>query len=114
MGTKKEIYKKDQEAIVNKLIRILNLEAKQVYTLYELDRNPELQQQILNLIPEIRKYYSFNGMKAVGAPEKIKRPWLSIIKYLVVSKYTIITNEVRIKHENREIRTMEYNFNLII
>jgi hypothetical protein len=29
---------------------------------------------------EIRKWFSFNGLKAVGEPSKIKRPWLSIIK----------------------------------
>jgi len=34
----------------------------------------------MELIPEIRKYYSFNGIKAVGEPNKIKRPWLYFIK----------------------------------
>ena len=38
------------------------------------------------LIPEIRKWFSFNGIKAVGEPSKIKRPWLSIIKHLIKSK----------------------------
>jgi hypothetical protein len=42
----------------------------------------EKQEKIINLIPKIRKYYSFNNIKAVGEPEKIKRPWLSIIKQL--------------------------------
>ena len=38
------------------------------------------KKQIMELIPEIRKYFSFNGIKADGEPNKIKRPWLSIIK----------------------------------
>ena len=37
----------------------------------------------MELIPEIKKYYSFNGIKAIREPNKIKRPWLSIIKYLI-------------------------------
>ena len=39
----------------------------------------------MELIPEIRKWFSFNGIKAVGEPTKIKRPWLSIIKQLIKS-----------------------------
>ena len=35
------------------------------------------------LIPEIRKYYSFNGIKVVGELERLKRPWLSIITHLL-------------------------------
>ena len=80
---KSELYKKEQEEIVDKIITILDLENKTEYTLYELDKNEEIQKKIMELIPEIRKYYSFNGIKAVGEPNKIKRPWLSIIKHLI-------------------------------
>lgn len=45
--------------------------------------------KIMKLIPEIRKWFSFNGLKAVGEPGKIKRPWLSIIKQLIKTKYNI-------------------------
>ena len=67
----------------HKVVKILDLENKTEDTLYELDKNEEIQKQIMELIPEIRKYYSFNGIKAVGEPNKIKRPWLSIIKHLI-------------------------------
>ena len=95
MRLKSELYKKEQEEIVDKIISILDLENKTEYTLYELDKNEEIQKQIITLIPEIRKYYSFNGIKAVGEPSKIKRPWLSIIKNLLKSKYTIESKEYR-------------------
>ena len=80
MRLKSELYKKEQDEIVEKIITILDLENKNTYTLYELDNNEEIQKQIMELIPEIRKWFSFNNMKAVGEPNKIKRPWLSIIK----------------------------------
>ena len=89
MRLKSELYKKEQEEIVDKIISILDLENKSEYTLYELDKNKEIQKKIMELIPEIRKYYSFNGIKAVGEPNKIKRPWLSIIKHLIKKKYNI-------------------------
>ena len=92
MRLKSELYKKEQEEIVDKIITILDLENKTEYTLYELDKNEEIQKQIMELIPDIRKYYSFNGIKAVGEPNKIKRPWLSIIKNLIKPKYMITTS----------------------
>jgi hypothetical protein len=92
MRLKSELYKKEQEEIVDKIVNILDLQNKTEYTLYELDKNEEIQKQVMELIPEIRKYYSFNGIKAVGEPNKIKRPWLSIIKHLIKQKYMITTS----------------------
>jgi hypothetical protein len=43
----------------------------------------------MELIPEIRKYYSFNGIKSVREPNKIKRHLLSIIKNLTKEKYNL-------------------------
>ena len=39
MRLKSELYKKEQEEIVNKIIHILDLENKNTHTLYGLDRN---------------------------------------------------------------------------
>lgn len=86
MRLKSELYKKEQDNITDKIISILDLENNNTYTLYELDQNGEIQKQIMELIPEIRKWFAFNNMKAVGEPERIKRPWLSIIKKLVQPK----------------------------
>ena len=92
MRLKSELYKKEQEEIVDKIISILDLENKTEYTLYELDQNEEIQKKIMELIPDIRKYYAFNNLKAVGEPNKRKRPWLCIIKQLTKSKYNIATS----------------------
>lgn len=42
MRLKSELYKKEQEEIVDKIIGILDLENKKSYTLYELDKNEEI------------------------------------------------------------------------
>ena len=115
MRLKSELYKKEQEEIVDKIILILDLENKNTYTLYELDNNENIQKQIMDLIPEIRKWFSFNGIKAVGEPSKIKRPWLSIIKHLTKTKYNIESKEYRFfnenkKNENKYLRTQKYIF----
>ncbi|ARF10108.1 hypothetical protein Indivirus_16_3 [Indivirus ILV1] len=110
MRLKSELYKKEQEEIVDKIITILDLENKTEYTLYELDKNEEIQKKIMELIPEIRKYYSFNGIKAVGEPNKIKRPWLSIIKHLIKKKYNIISLDHHFTENGKHIRTQKYFF----
>ena len=111
MRLKSELYKKEQEEIVDKIITILDLENKTEYTLYELDKNEEIQKQIMELIPEIRKYYAFNNMKAVGEPNKRKRPWLSIIKNLLKHRYKFESVDYRINENSVEIRTHKYIFN---
>ena len=114
MRLKSELYKKEQEEIVDKIITILDLENKTEYTLYELDKNEEIQKKIMELIPEIRKYYSFNGIKAVGEPNKIKRPWLSIIKHLIKLKYNMVSLDYHFTEDGNHIRTQKYCFDKII
>jgi hypothetical protein len=111
MRLKSELYKKEQNEITDKIIGILDLENKNTYTLYELDQNIEIQSQIMELIPEIRKWFAFNNMKAVGEPDKRKRPWLSIIKNLLKSKYTIENKEYQFKINNEKwIKSPMYIF----
>jgi hypothetical protein len=113
MRLKSELYKKEQDEIIEQIIKILDLEHKNTYTLYELDKNEEIQKQIMDLIPEIRKWFSFNGIKAVGEPSKIKRPWLSIIKHLLKRKYNIESKDFQFTEKGQYIRTHVYNFILL-
>ena len=45
---KSELYKQEQEEIVNKLLTILDLEHNNPFILYHLDNNKELQQKIMD------------------------------------------------------------------
>ena len=110
MRLKSELYKKEQDDITDKITSILDLENKNTYTLYELDQNSDIQTQIMKLIPEIRKWFSFNNMKAVGEPERIKRPWLSIIKKLITPKYSIESKGFHFKNEEKWLMTQQYIF----
>ena len=70
--------------------------------------------KIMDLIPEIRKWFSFNNMKAVGEPSKRKRPWLCIIKQLIKTKYNIVSSDYRMMDNDLEIRTHKYKIDLIL
>jgi len=109
MRYKKELYEKEQTKIVDEILEILSLKENKI-TLYELENDLEKQEKIINLIPKIRKYYSFNNIKAVGEPEKIKRTWLSIIKQLIKERLNLFKKSYRLKTKNKVIKTVLYEF----
>ena len=114
MRLKSDLYKKEQEEIVNKIITILYLENNNLINLCDLDSDTNKQKQIMELIPEIRKYYSFNGIKAVGEPNKIKRPWLSIIKFFTKTKYNLESKDFQFTENGKYIRTHIYSFTSLL
>lgn len=111
MRLKRELYKKEQEEICDKIIEILELPESNTITLYELDNDKDKQAKIMELIPNIRKYFSFNNIKSVGEPHRIKRPWLSIIKQITKVKYKINSKDYRLKVGDNIVRSIIYEFN---
>ena len=82
--------------------------------LYNLDNDETKQYKILELIPEIRKYYSFSTIIGASEPTKAKRPYLSIVRQLTKSKYKLNSHDYRIKKDdNEDIRTKKYIFELL-
>ena len=80
MRLKQELYRTEQDDILQKKMDILELDKENSITLYELDKNSDKQKNILNLLPNIRKYLSLSFVKGVKNPKLLKIPWLSIIK----------------------------------
>ena len=111
MNLKSILYKKEQDEIINKIIDILVLDNNNSIILYELDNDKIKQDKILELIPDIRKYFSFTSVIGASEPDKAKRPYLSIIRQLTKSKYNMLSCDYRIKEEGKEdIRTKKYLF----
>jgi hypothetical protein len=46
----------------------------------------------------------------ISCPEKIKIPYLSIIRHLLKDEYQILSTEYKIKTEPKDIRTKKYYF----
>ena len=114
MKLKSILYKNEQNEIIDKIINILNLDNMNSIILYELDNDKNKQDKILELIPEIRKYYSFSTIIGASEPMKAKRPYLSIIRQLTKSKYKLNSYDYRIKQDGKEdIRTKKYIFELL-
>jgi hypothetical protein len=110
MRLKEELYKKEQDEILQKIINIIDLDKENSITLYELDIDTEKQNKIIDLIPDIRKYFSLSFVKGVKNPELLKRPYLSVIKQILKNNYNIISSDFRTQIDENKIRTKKYIF----
>lgn len=111
MKLKSILYKKEQDELVDKIINILELDNENSIILYNLDNDQTKQSKILELIPDIRKYYSFSTIIGASEPTKAKRPYLSIIRQLTKSKYKLNSYDYAIKQNDKKyIRTKKYIF----
>ena len=76
-------YEKEQSILIAKLFCILDLGDYSTITRSELDADKEKQQKILDLVPEIRMYFTCRNLKGICAMDECKRPYWSIITCLM-------------------------------
>lgn len=110
MNLKSILYRQEQEEIIEKIIDILQLDDNKSITLYDLDNDMQKQDKIMNMIPDIRKFFSFSTIIGASEPYRAKRPCLSIIKQLCKKKYNISVYDCRIKVHGKDIRSKRYVF----
>ena len=69
------------------------------------------KKMILELIPDIKKYFSFSSIIGVADTEKAKRPYMSIIRQICKLKYNVIGKNYMLRKPNeKEVKTMKYFF----
>jgi hypothetical protein len=111
MRLKSLLYDVEQEDIINKIIKIIGITVENnTITLYDIDNNNTMKQQLMELIPEIRKWFSFSHIKPICNPENFNRPYLCIIKQITKKKWIINYKDFRIYRDDTVIRTQQYTF----
>jgi len=111
MRLKSELYKDEQNRTIDKIINILGItQEKNTITLYEIDNNETIKQQLIDLIPVIRKWFSFGHIKPISNPENYKRPYISILRQIPKTKYIITQKEIGMTINDTFIRTQQYIF----
>jgi len=100
MPDKKKLlkYQREQQELLDKLLNILNYNNDYTFYLYDLDNITELQESIIGLSNDIRKYYPASSCIGVNG-QKCKRRYLSIIRYIL-------------KFHNKELYVMDYVLNI--
>ena len=76
-------YEREQAILIAKLFIILDLGDYNTIIREELDENVEKRQKIVELIPEIRKYFVYKHISGIVSPEECKRVHWSIVKCLM-------------------------------
>lgn len=104
---KSEKYKKEQEEIVNKIIDILEITDGYIIK-YELDNDEEKHKKIIELVPDIKKYFTYNNIGGLKQPEKLKKPWISIIRQVLKMKYNFVSTDFTIHTPKGKLRTKKY------
>jgi len=109
MRLKSELYKKEQEELCDEIVNILGFDDKNSIILYNIDNSNKVN-KIMDLLPRLRKYFTFHNIIGISEPDKTKRAWLSIVKQVTKLKYEIIISDHRIKEDDKVIRTKRYYF----
>ena len=115
MRLKSELYAKEQDDIIYKIINILGItQENNTITLYDIDNNEIIKQQLMNLIPEIRQWFSFGHIYSISNPDKYKRPYISIIRQIPKKHYFFSQKEIGLTVNGIFIRTQQYHFQKVL
>ena len=104
-------YTKERQELLDKMFSILGInENNNKFLLHELDNDEKKQQDILNLEPEIKKYFICSKWNCFKDPE-IKRKYLSFIKNVFKTmNYEVISVRRLVKNNNEDkFRDTIYN-----
>ena len=84
MPKKVDQYDNERKELLNKLLVILNInDNNNMFSLHKIDEDATIQQNILGLEPEIKKYFVCSEWSCFKRKDKINRRWLSFIKYIL-------------------------------
>lgn len=102
-------YQKEQQQVLEKILNILNFNKDYVFYLYDLDNNEQIQNDILLLTDDIKKFYPSSCCRGINSKD-CKRPYLCIIRFILKyhEKELFYSDSTYIIDENKKIRTKKY------
>ena len=113
-STKKDLYKKEQEEILNKINTILGISKNNntIY-LYDIENDENKKEQILALSDNVKKYFKTSNW-AFYKDEECKGNHVLLCKSIYKDmSYQIISKNAYIKRNDTKINTKEYTIGKI-
>ena len=84
MPKKVEQFENERKEIVGKLFNLLGInESNNMFSLHKIDENKELQDSIILLEGDVKKYFICSEWSCFKKKDKLNRRWLSFIKYIL-------------------------------
>ena len=114
-STKKDLYKKEQEEILNKINTIFGIskENNTIY-LYDIENDESKKEQILALSDDVRKYFKTSNW-AFYKDEECKGNHVLLCKSIYKDMgYQILSKNAHVKRNNTKINTKEYTIGKIM
>jgi len=112
---KKIKYQKEQKEILDKLLILLNFNGDYTFTKDTLENNREIQENILNLKEDIKKYYASGVCKGLYNQKAnlLKRNYFSIINFILKENEIELIKEYKtIKIKDKRISVVKYKLKL--
>jgi hypothetical protein len=99
-------YDKERQDVLNKMFQILGInESNNKFLLHELDADIDKQNKILELEPDIKKYFICGKWGCFKDPT-MKRKYLSFIKNTMKNMdYNLIATKINIKQDDNTFKT---------
>ncbi len=101
-------FKKEQQEVVELLVKALHLNDDNSFVLYDIDSNEEILKELDEIALKVKKYFNCNWIGGVKQKDKIKRPWLSMVRQVLKNDYKLITTDYRLYEGKKVIRTRKY------
>jgi hypothetical protein len=113
MRNKSELYKKEQEEILKKILKIIGINNEKIRINREELLKEEIENELKEMEEEIKKYYSVSKFKSyINGDEK----YLNLIKNICKEKEINILKLQGKRYKNKEEKTREtyviYQFEL--
>lgn len=108
-STKKELYAKEQEGILNKINKILGISNdNNIIYLYDIENDEEKKKQILDLSDSVKKYFKSGDWGVFKTPQCMNNHMLLCKSIYKAMDYQIISKAIDIVRNNEKIRTTRY------
>ncbi len=101
MRYKTDLYAKEQNELIDKIIDILCLDDNNSISLYELDNDNTKTEMIMRLLPELRTFFTYNKIPGINDPYNI---------HITRKKYKMFTSDYAIRMTDKVIRSKRYTF----
>lgn len=106
---KSKKYSLERKNMQKYIIELLDLNKNGFY-LFDIDNCPVMQKQIMNMEDEVKLYFKYKNARGFRNNSKItcKRPWLSLIRCILSSRYELKYVSDLYKTNNGAVKTMRY------
>ena len=113
--TKKEQYTKERNELIEQLNNIIGIDDKKNYVyLYDLEHNEEIKKNIIDLVPEIKKYHKCGMWGYFLEKERGGGNPIGLLRTVYKDNDIIITTKNKqIERDNKKFISTVYYFNKI-